>query len=147
MVDTYSRRCQLGASRHRLEDAIQLCKSRRWTGAVYLGGYAVECSLKALICYNERKANFKETKAFKDKGLRGASLHSLSKLLDQCPSLKRAIEIDRTRQYRKAWDLVTETWRNDELRYSRQLGNESNSAEFIESVKLLHRWILAKQGE
>ncbi|MEN2383687.1 MAG: hypothetical protein HEQ35_31370 [Gloeotrichia echinulata IR180] len=38
-MDTYDRRCQLGASRRRLEDALALHNQKRWTGAIYLGGY------------------------------------------------------------------------------------------------------------
>lgn len=44
--DTYDRRVQLGASRHRYKDAEFLQQSARWNGAIYLAGYAIECSLK-----------------------------------------------------------------------------------------------------
>ena len=53
LLDTYDRRCQLGASRRRFEDASALHSCKRWGGAVYMGGYAIECSLKSLICYVE----------------------------------------------------------------------------------------------
>lgn len=53
MTDTYDRRVQLGASRRRLEDAQVLHQQERWSGVMYLGGYAIECSLKSLICYEE----------------------------------------------------------------------------------------------
>ncbi len=53
--DTYDRRVQLGASRHRRKDAEFLQQSARWNGAIYLAGYAIECSLKALICYGEHE--------------------------------------------------------------------------------------------
>ena len=33
-----------------LEDAAVLCKARRYDGAVYVCGYAVETALKARIC-------------------------------------------------------------------------------------------------
>ncbi|MEM9922477.1 MAG: hypothetical protein AAF915_01760 [Cyanobacteria bacterium P01_D01_bin.50] len=66
MADTFDRRCQLGASRRRLEDAIALQNSKRWAGSIYLGGYAIECSLKSLICYMEGKNNFKDTQIFKN---------------------------------------------------------------------------------
>jgi stress-induced morphogen len=78
LVDTYDKRCQLGASRRRLEDAQSLLIQKRWTGATYLGGYAIECSLKSLICHEEGQSNFKDTRIFKNR-LQGASLHSLTK--------------------------------------------------------------------
>ncbi|MCU0517460.1 MAG: hypothetical protein MUC60_11485 [Oscillatoria sp. Prado101] len=146
MTDTYDRRVQLGASRRRLEDAQALDSQKRWAGAVYLGGYAIECSLKSLICYNEGKNNFKDTATFK-KGMQGADLHNLAKLLEALPSLERFIQLDRTNTYKQAWNTVSFLWRNDELRYSDKQGDEKESRRFIEAVQILHRLLLEKQGE
>lgn len=82
--DTYDRRVQLGASRHRRKDAEYLQQSARWNGAIYLAGYAIECSLKALICYGEHKDNLKDTTLFK-RGVQGANLHNLSFLFEAAP--------------------------------------------------------------
>jgi hypothetical protein len=119
---------------------------KRWTGAIYLGGYAIECSLKSLICYEESKNNFKDTRIFQ-KGLQAASLHNLTNLLDSLPILQRTIKLDRTGIYKQAWNLVSSVWRNDELRYSDKVGDEENSKKFIEAVQTLHRFLLDKQGE
>jgi hypothetical protein len=145
-MDTYDKRCQLGASRRRLEDARILHDQKRWTGAIYLGGYAVECSLKSLICYEEEKSNFKDTRIFK-KGSQGSSLHNLTTLLNALPVVQRAIQLDRTGTYREAWNLVSAVWRNDELRYSDKTGDEESSKKFIKAVQTLHRFLLDKQGE
>lgn len=40
---------QLKASRHRRDDAQVLFHGARWRAAMYLGGYAVECLLKAQL--------------------------------------------------------------------------------------------------
>ncbi len=146
MPDTFDRRCQLGASRRRLEDAEALQSYKRWGGSIYLGGYAIECSLKSLICYQERKSNFKDTRTFK-KGLQGSELHSLIKLLRDLPVVQRAITLDRTNGYQDAWNTVSLLWRNDELRYSERTGDEQESKRFIQAVQLLHQFILAQQGE
>lgn len=146
MPDTFDRRCQLGASRRRLEDAGALHGCKRWGGSIYLGGYAIECSLKALICYLERKNNFKDTITFKN-GLQGSELHSLVKLLRDIPKVQRAIQVDRTNGYKDAWNTVSFLWRNDELRYSEKTGDEEESKHFIQAVKLLHQFLLAQQGE
>lgn len=146
MPDTYDKRCQLGASRRRFEDAQALHSCKRWAGSIYLGGYAIECSLKSLICYEEGKNNFKDTRIFK-KGLQASELHSLAKLLRDLPTLQRTIALDRTNIYRDAWNTVSFLWRNDELRYSESLGKEEESKRFIEAVRILHQFILAKQGE
>lgn len=146
MPDTYDRRCQLGASRRRLEDAQALHNQKRWTGAIYLGGYAIECSLKSLICHEQGKNNFKDTEVFK-KRLQGSELHSLTKLVGSIPGLQRDINLDRTNVYRDAWCKVSSLWRNDELRYSEKTGNEEESKHFIQAVQILHRFLLAKQNE
>ena len=60
--DTYGRTIYLGASRRRLEDAEALYNQERWNGAIYMGGYAIECALKSLLCHEEDIVNFKKTK-------------------------------------------------------------------------------------
>lgn len=145
MPDTYDKRCQLGASRRRFEDAVALHSCMRWWGAVYIGGYAIECSLKSLICYEENKNNFRETSAFK-KGLQGSSLHNLAMLLGKT-NLQRTIELDRTGKLKNSWNIITSVWINDELRYSDKLGEELDSTRFIEAVKTWHQLLLSKQGE
>ncbi len=142
-MDTFDKRSQLGASRRRFEDAQILNDQKRWTGSIYLGGYAIECSLKSLVCYEERKNNFKDTSVFQ-KGLQGASLHNLVTLLEALPVIQRVIQLDRTGKYKEAWNLVTFIWRNDELRYSDKVGDEETSDKFIKAVQLLHRFFLDK---
>ena len=144
--DTFDRRIQLGASRRRREDAEVLHNANRWAGAIYLAGYAIECSLKALICSFEGKNNFKETRIFK-RGAQGNSLHSLIHLLQETPSLQRAIMLDRTGKYRAAWNIITSLWQKDELRYWDKLGSEDDCRRFIDAVKLIHNFILHQQGE
>ena len=145
-MDTYDKRCQLGASRRRLEDAQVLHSQKRWTGAIYLGGYAIECSLKSLICHEERKNNFKDTKIFQQ-GMQGASLHNLTTLLNGLPVVQRTVQLDRTGTYKQAWRVISSVWRNNELRYSDKTGDEQSSEKFIQAVQTLHRFLLDKQGE
>lgn len=144
--DTYDRRIQLGASRRRREDAESLHDAGRWAGAIYLGGYAIECSLKAFICSNEGKNSFKDTRMFK-RGMQSVTLHDLGHLLRELPALQRAITLDSTGTYRRAWNTITRLWQKDELRYWDKLGDERNSELFIASVKILHNFILRQQGE
>lgn len=143
--DTYGRSIQLGASRRRLEDAKALHSQKRWNGAIYMGGYAIECALKSLICYEEKKHNFKDTEVFQKR--QGANLHNLAIFLGYVNSLQRAIALDRTNSYRDAWNTVSSLWHNDELRYSDKSGQEKDSERFIKAVEKLHRFLLDKQGE
>lgn len=145
-MDTYDRRIQLGASRRRLEDAEALHKANRWAGAMYVGGYAVECALKSQICYRENKSSFKETSCFKN-GVTGNSLHNLSLLLSYSPEIKRAISTDRSDTYKPSWKTIQSEWCKDELRYWDKQGVESKSTKFMGAVQVLHRFLLSQQGE
>ncbi len=144
-MNTYDKRCQIAASRRQLEDAQALYNQKRWLGSIYLGGYAIECALKALICYEESQDNFRNTKIFK-KGMRGSELHNLTKLLGYSNLIQRAISLDRTKDLENAWKTVSNQWRNAELRYSRDLGTQTDSEKFIAAVEILHKLFLQKQG-
>ena len=74
-------------------------------------------------------------------------MHNLTNLLNELESIKRSIQLDRRGIYKPAWNLVSSVWLNDELRYSNRDGDEKESEEFIEAVKILHRFFLAKQNE
>lgn len=145
--NTYDRRIQLGASRHRRKDAEFLQQSARWNGAIYMAGYAIECSLKALICDAEHKNNLQDTKLFKQ-GVQGAALHNLWFLYDETPlSFRKTIELDCTNTLKNAWKTVTELWQKDELRYGDKQGDKIECERFLEAVRILHSHILPQQGK
>lgn len=143
-TDTYGKSIQLGASRRRLEDAKALHDKQRWNGAIYMGGYAIECALKSLICFEDEVYNFKDTRTFK-KGFKGSNLHSLVKLLEAVPRVQKAIAI--SNHYQTAWNTISSLWLNDELRYSDKEGNKEESKKFIDAVEKLHQFLLSKQGQ
>lgn len=145
--DTYDRRVQLGASRHRRKDAELLQQSARWNGAIYLAGYAIECSLKALVCYGEHKNNLKDTALFK-RGAQGVALHNLWSLYEATPlSFRNAVELDRTKILKNAWITIVRLWQKDDLRYGHKLGDETECERFLEAVKVFHAFVLHQQKE
>ena len=81
------------------------------------------------------------------RGVQGDTLHNLTHLLREVPAIQRAIMLDRTGAYKKAWNTITSLWQKDELRYWDKLGDEVSSKHFIDSVKVMHRFILSQQGE
>ena len=148
--NTFDRRIQLGASRRRREDAEALHNAGRWAGAIYLGGYAIECALKALICYLDCKDDFRDTRTFEQRfkqDRHGNSLHNLSRLLGALPGVQRAMRVDRTSTYQQAWNIITNLWEKDQLRYWNQTGNQRDSERFITAIKTIHLFLLAEQGE
>lgn len=147
MTDTYHRSVQIDASRIRYQDAKSLQKSGRWSGAIYLAGYAIECSLKALICYEERKTNIKDTKMFKERGIQGAALHNLGALYEASRELDLILRLDRTGKLKSAWGTVVNLWNMEELRYGRAMGYQKDCDRFLEAVELLYPAILRRQKE
>ena len=67
-------------ARARLADAETLFRARRYDGAVYLAGYAVEVVLKARMCRTLHWAGFPDTSKELE-GLRGLHTHDLDVLL------------------------------------------------------------------
>src|SRR5207253_4395638 len=67
------------ASQKRFDEAIFLLKAGYFTAAVYLGGYAVECALKALILCNEPVQRHPGTMGL----FRGAKAHEFNWLVYQ----------------------------------------------------------------
>jgi HEPN domain-containing protein len=67
-------------ARARLRDAQVLLRAKRFDGAYYLGGYAVEVALKARICRTLKWAGFPDA-ASEFQGLQSLKTHDLEILL------------------------------------------------------------------
>src|SRR6266699_6922413 len=87
-------------SRARLRDAKVLLTAKRYDGAVYLCGYAVELALKARICKTLRWAGFPELQ-HEFKGLGSVKTHDLEVLLKFS-----GIEPRIKKQYLAPWSVV-----------------------------------------
>lgn len=100
--------------------------------SAYLGGYAVECALKAVIL--KRTPVSKRTSALQELES-GAKAHNL----DFLTSLIRLKMGDLPEDVQTAIVAVSRRWRTD-LRYAgaRVPGNEA--AEFIGQVQIIHNW-------
>jgi HEPN domain-containing protein len=121
-------------ARRHLRDAEVLFGGRRYDGAVYLCGYAVELTLKARICRTLRWDGFPETRSeFQD--VNSFKTHDLEALLH----LSGREAVVRTRH---ASDLsVVITW-DPESRYSRTgTATRADALYMIESTRRLMRAI------
>lgn len=102
----------------RLKDAQVLVASRRYDGAIYLCGYAIELGLKARICRTLKWSGFPSTNnEFKD--YRSFKTHNLDVLLHLT-----GIEEKIKRELFAEWSAVAE-W-DPETRYN-PIGNASSS--------------------
>ena len=95
--------------RVRLKDAEVLYVNRRYAGAVYLCGYAVELALKDRICKTLKWAGFPETRAERQ-GLGSFIVHNLEILLRLS-----GVEAHIRRRHIVPWSIVIQ-WQTD-LRY------------------------------
>jgi hypothetical protein len=149
--NTYDRRILLGASRQRLEDAKTLVSAQRWAGAMYLGGYAIECSLKSLLCHLENTDNLENTPTCQN-NRRWIITHNLANLY-QIPGIRRIIQqfiaMDRSKSNKNisAWHYIVNNWQTNELRYWDDPGDQHTSEQFLDNVVRLYKFILEQQGE
>ncbi len=96
-------------SRERLRDARALLRAKRFDGAYYICGYAVELALKARSCRTLKWLDFPETPQ-DFKGLLSFKTHDLAMLLRLSGIAVRVRE-----KYMMEWSVVLE-WR-PEVRY------------------------------
>lgn len=116
-------------ARARLRDAQALLRAKRFDGAFYLTGYAVELALKARICRTLKWNGFPETPQ-DFKGFQSVRTHDLEILLrfSARESVVRA-------KYLTEWSVVLK-W-NPDRRY--QAVGKSTAREAIDMVKCTKR--------
>jgi len=113
----------------RLKDAEVLFNGRRYHGAYYLCGYAIELALKAKICKTLGWSTFPPVKSFDN--YRSFITHRLDVLLSFTGQDKKI----RTR-HMADWSIIVD-W-NPELRYS-PIGSitRKKAQEMIDSAKVI----------
>ena len=118
-------------SRARLRDAKVLLEAKRYDGAVYLCGYAIELALKARICQTLKWAGFPETQQ-EFKGLASIKTHDLEILLRFS-----GIEPRIKQKYLPYWSVVLD-W-DPEKRYQRtgQVTQQEANDMISSAMKLL----------
>lgn len=116
----------------RLKDSEVLNRARRYDGAVYLCGYAVETALKARICRTLKWPGFPSTKA-EFQTLQSFKTHALDVLL----SLS-GVEVKIKTRFLAEWSYVTR-W-DPEVRY-KPIGTatRNDAVNMINSAKTLLR--------
>lgn len=97
-------------ARARFEDAAVLMMAKRYEGAVYLCGYAIELGLKARICNTLNWQGFPESKS-EFQGYQSFKTHDLDVLLHLS-----GIEEEIKSKYFAEWSAVAQ-W-NPEARYN-----------------------------
>jgi HEPN domain-containing protein len=113
---------------HRLDDAQALPGQRRYNGAVYLAGYAVECQLKYAYC---KRFNVVHLPA-------SLETHDWDVLVEKA-QLRAEINLDR--RMRAFYQALADRW-GPSLRYSTSRLSKSEAERLYTELKELYRFIV-----
>jgi hypothetical protein len=135
---TYSGRTEQNkASQHRQVDAQKLREAKRWRGAMYLLGYAIECALKAKLMERHDLWDLHALGEFLSARLHGpvdVFTHSLHTLMNWSEA-----ELRMDRGTVQSWGIIRR-WQVD-WRYSPDQGNEVACGEFFEAAKAMLQFV------
>lgn len=132
---------QAKASKHRLDDARALFNAVRWRGAMYMGGYALECLLKTKLMQMYNCRNLRELEDELQR--RGALAMQATVFTHQLELLLRLTQsMGRLQQNRLLWPQfnVVNRWL-PAWRYTADLGSRQDAEDFLEAVEALMNWI------
>ena len=132
---------QAKAAKHRLEDAQSLYSTKRWRGAMYLAGYAVECLLKTKLMrmFDCRRLRDLEPD-LQQRGLLSTHATIFTHQLELLLRLTRSTDRLRTNQAHWQSFTLVNHWM-PAWRYTADLSNAEDSKDFIEAVEELVHWI------
>jgi HEPN domain-containing protein len=124
MSRTHRRSSQFAlAAVRRQEDARALLKERRYNAAVYMAGYVVECTLKAVLC------RYKPDHMY--------TTHDLRRLADAMAIRDRLKSAPRLLA---AFDHMAAIW-DVELRYETDMGDRDMAMKSVADAADLRVWI------
>lgn len=129
------------ASIHRRLDAMRLQFSGRWRGAMYLLGYAVECSLKARLIERHERYGVHTLLGLQDhlagrlKTRPDVRTHSLIRLMEWTGAEHRM-----DGRTKRLWGVVCK-WTVD-WRYNPNQGSKQECEDFFEASEAILRFIL-----
>lgn len=130
MPPTTSRDFQKVAAQ-RLTTAEVLLQAKLTLDAQYLGGYSVECSLKALILHQTPDAE-KQNKLIQITS--GAKMHRPDVLLGELRDLGITLPLEMAKRMRR-FDWTTD------LRYETGRRDTGETVAFLKTVKTIYDWV------
>jgi len=120
----------LQAHHDRYRDAQALQRAEPWGGAIYLGGYVVECLLKARVLKRRGSSDLP----------REYWHHDLLRLMDVSGAAWE-IGLSHNAAVQDQMRLITGTW-DVTMRYgSTQFSDRHKAKQFLEAVRKVRRWL------
>jgi len=111
----------------RLAEAKVLYRKEKYSGAYYLAGYCIECSLKACIAKKVKKSEFPPAPEV----VKEIYTHNLTKLIKSAGlGLLLEQELKKDSQFAKYWNIVKD-W-NEKSRYT--VTTEKVAEDLIEAI-------------
>lgn len=118
------------AHNDRYKDARALLKAERWGGAIYLGGYVIECLLKARIVMEKKRSSLP----------REYWHHDLFRLMD-VSRVTWELAMNQNRAIQAYMTLIAANW-DVTMRYgSTQRVDRRQANDFLEAVRKVSRWL------
>jgi len=117
-------------ARIRLEDAEVLLKRKRYGGAVYLAGYAVECRLKWAITEQRWPDPYLPAEFEK---------HDWDLLLDAA-QLRRELQKEENDKLRAVYSDLAERW-GPELRYQLKVIEPNEAERLYRGIRQVYDWL------
>ena len=126
-----SKNVLLQSSYERLRDARVLARrdNKRYTGAVYLGGYVIECLLKVAICVEQRAEQLPAK-------YRTHELEALLEATGYRPTMTP--EIASKFRIIIGWNVM--------LRYQGRQYKAQDARTFLANVEVIRQWLLGKMS-
>lgn len=128
--DAFARKL-IRAANQRMTSAEILFREAMFLDSMYLAGYCVECSLKALLIARSRS---KRRSSILNKAFQGKAGHSYENLKSLLVKAGVAFPTTIAKQLR-----VVSTWSTD-LRYEVGRGSSEDTAEFLKSTDAIRSW-------
>lgn len=126
-----SKNVLLQSAYERLRDARVLARreNKRYTGAVYLGGYVIECLLKAAICVEQRTERLPAK----------YRTHELEVLLE-ATGYRPTMTTEIASKFRIiiGWNVM--------LRYQGRQYKAQDARTFLANVEVIRQWLLEKMS-
>jgi HEPN domain-containing protein len=120
----------------RLKEASVLLEARCWDGAYYLGGYAIECALKACIAKQTERFDFPDKKRVVD-----SHTHDLQELVRVAQLTPQLAEHRRQPDFDANWTIVADWWEQSRYERASQEGAENLLRAVSERRNGVLRWL------
>ena len=132
---------QARAAVHRRADAQALLEKERWRGAMYLAGYALECTIKSRLMRKFACRNLDELdEALKQKGLIPADATVYDHRIELY--VRAGGGLERLRDNQATWSryIVANRW-HPSRRYNPDLSARDDALDFLSAVDAVLAWL------